>query len=272
MTKISAAAVKALREKTQLPMMKCKWALEQTGGDEKAAIELLRKEGAKFTEQRGQRETSSGRIAVYADLEKGVGAMVELQCETDPVAKNEGFRQLADMLAQQLATGPGAATPEELLSQPAPGTDGETLQEKFNDLVNQIREVFRLPRILRIDAPCGGYAHFTGTLGALVQVEGGTPEAARDVAMHVAAMNPECLVPEQASKEKVAEIEEKYGAINEMALKNALKKYYAEVVLLHQPLVKDPSKTVGQFAEEHGMKVLGYVRWELGGEENRCSL
>ncbi len=272
MTKISAAAVKALREKTQLPMMKCKWALEQTGGDEKAAIELLRKEGAKFTEQRGQRETSSGRIAVYGDLEQGVGAMVELQCESDPVAKNESFRQLADALVKQLATGPGAASPEDLLGQPSGRSDGETLQDFFNEVVNQIREVFRLPRILRIDAPCGGYAHFTGTLGALVQVEGGTPEAARDVAMHVAAMNPEALTPEQANPERVAEIKEKYGAINEMALKNALKKYYAEVVLLEQPLVKDPSKTVGQYAEEHGMKILGYVRWQLGGEENRCGL
>ncbi len=265
MAEISAAAVKALREKTKLPVMKCKWALEQTGGDEQAAIELLRKEGAAFSQQR-DRETSSGRIAVWTDFDRGVAAMIELRCETDPVAKNDSFIELANTLARQLATGPGANTPEELLDQPSGRNPGETLRDFFTDINNQIRETFRIGRMLRVQAPCGGYVHFTGKLAALVEVEGGTEQAARDVAIHVVGMNPEALTPEQLPQEKVEQVRQKYAAINEKAVAGALKKLYRETVLLEQPFLMDESKTVGQFAQEQGMKILRYVRWELGEE------
>ncbi len=107
MPEVTAAAVKALRDKTNLPMMDCKKALEATNGDEAAAIDKLRKEGRKLMEGRGGRETSSGRIAQYIDTGKKVGTMIELQCETAPVANNEEFMALANNLAKQLAVGPG---------------------------------------------------------------------------------------------------------------------------------------------------------------------
>ena len=274
MAEISAAAVKSLRERTGLPLMECKRALEATGGDEAAAIEKIRKEGRKTMETRSGRETSSGRIAIYTDAQKGVGAMVELQCESDPVAKNDEFRQLAADLAQQLATGPGATTPEELLAQPSPSKQGQKLQEQFDDLTNKIREVFRLSRIERIDGKCGGYLHHTGTSGVLLEIAGGNDDAAKEVSMHVAAMRPavvakEDLDPAAVAKEReiLGEAARKEGKPENIIAKmveGRLKNYYAEQVLLEQPFVKDDKQTVGQFAKQHGMQVKRFVRWEIG--------
>src|SRR5947209_7750093 len=114
MPEVSAAAVKALRDKTNLPMMECKKALEESRGDESAAIDWLRKQGKKTMESRGGRETSSGRIAQYIDTAKKVGTMIELRCESAPVASNEEFMALCSNLAKQLASGPGAKTPDDL--------------------------------------------------------------------------------------------------------------------------------------------------------------
>ena len=274
MAEISAAAVKSLRERTGLPLMECKRALEASGGNEEAAIEAIRKAGRKTMEQRSGRETSSGRIAIYSDLKQGIGAMIELQCESDPVAKNDEFRQLAADMAQQLATGPGAKTPEELLAQPSPSKKGQKLQEQFDDLTNKIREVFRLARIVRINAPCGGYLHHTGTAGVLVEVQGGNDEAAKEVSMHIAAMRPavvakEDLDPAAVAKEReiLSEAARKEGKPENIIAKmveGRLKNYYAEQVLLEQPFVKDEKQTVGQFAKQHGMQVKRFVRWEIG--------
>src|SRR5262249_53705550 len=154
MPEVSAAAVKALRDKTNLPMMDCKKALEATAGDEAAAIDMLRKQGKQLMAGRGGRETSSGRIAQYIEAGK-VGTMIELRCESAPVASNEEFMALANNLAKQLAVGPGAKTPDDLWSQPSPGKAGKTLQDEKDDLANKIREVFVLARIVRLNGTCG---------------------------------------------------------------------------------------------------------------------
>ncbi|HEY1065310.1 MAG TPA: translation elongation factor Ts, partial [Pirellulales bacterium] len=161
MAEITAATVKALREKTSLPMMECKQALQEANGDEAAAIELLRKKGKKTMDSRGDRETSFGRVACFASVEKGVGAMIELVCESDPVAKSDEFIAMANDMAKQLALGPGAGTAEGLLSQPSPSKAGQTLGEVLLDATNRIREVMKITRLVRIDSPCGAYAHFT---------------------------------------------------------------------------------------------------------------
>jgi elongation factor Ts len=278
MTEINAAAVKALREKTGLPMMDCKRALLDAEGDQQKAIELLRKAGKKTMQKRVGRETSAGRIAVYADFEAGVGAMIDLRCESAPVAANQEFVQLAADLAQQLATGPGADTPEELLSQPSPGKPGLTLKEQFDELNNRIREVFRLQRITRIDGPCSGYAHHNAGVGVLVQVEGGSAELAKDVCMHIAAMRPKVLTkqevappdPAEVQKEReilaeVAEAEGKSEELEEM-VDDWVRNYYAQRCLCEQAFVKDTRKTIGEVAQEAGMRILGFVHWELAKE------
>jgi elongation factor Ts len=191
MAEITAAMVKELREQTQLPMMKCKKALQDAGGDMEAAKETLRKEGETFIDGRGDRTTEEGRIAIYTCVENGPGAMIELQVESAPVAANVDVIALANDLAKQLATGPGAKTPDELWEQPSPSKPGQTLRQVRDEIVNRIREVFRMPRILRIDSPCGGYVHHDARSGVLLEVEGGTSELAKDISMHIAAMKPQ---------------------------------------------------------------------------------
>ncbi|HEX3998133.1 MAG TPA: translation elongation factor Ts [Pirellulales bacterium] len=274
MPEITAAAVKALRERTGLPMMDCKRALEETGGDPTAAEEHLRKQGRKTQETRLGRETSTGRIAVYADVEKGVGAMVELMCESAPVANNAEFRQLASDLAKQLATGPGAATGDELLAQPSPSKPGQTLAVQKDDLFNRMREVLKVGRIVRIDAPAGAYAHHDGTLGALVEVSGGNNDVAKEVAMHVTAQKPlvvskEDLDPADIDREReilsvAARGEGKPENIIAKMVEGRLRNFYSERVLLEQPFVKDDKQTVGQMAKKAGMTIKRFVRWELG--------
>ncbi|MBX7166776.1 MAG: translation elongation factor Ts [Pirellulales bacterium] len=275
MSEISAAAVKAFRDKTGLPMMECKKALMEANGDEQAAIELLRKAGKKTMAARSDRETASGRLFVLADVAKKVGAMVELQCESAPVASNEEFIQLGNDLVTQLATGPGAATAEELLAQKSPSRAG-TLQEQWDDLANKIREVFRLARLVRIQSPCGGYAHHSGDFGVLVEIEGGNQQVANEISMHVAAMRPmvvnkEDLPAEVVAKEReillaAARQEGKPENILEKMVEGRLRVFYSERVLNEQPFVKDDKQTVGKYAGQNKAKVLRYVLWQLGKE------
>src|SRR5436309_15730231 len=126
MAEITATLVRQLREETTLPMMDCKQALTEAGGDKEKAKDILRKKGLKIQEGRGGRETAFGRFGIYAGLDKKTGAMVELKCESAPVASSQDFIQVANDLAKQLATGPGAKTADELLDQPAPRKPGKT--------------------------------------------------------------------------------------------------------------------------------------------------
>ena len=272
---ISAAAVKSLRDKTGLPMMKCKEALQATGGDEQGAIDWLRKDNIKVQESRIGRETSFGRMGLYTDGDKGVGALVEVLCESAPVAANAEFVTLANDLAKQLALGKGANTADELLAQPSPSNSSQTLQDQMLDLANRIREVFKVGRIARIDGKCGGYVHHAGkTVGVLVEVSNGSPEAAKDVCMHIAAMRPQVLAkedinPAEVDKEReilseAARNEGKPEAIIAKMVEGRLRNFFAERALLEQPFVKDDKKTVGKFAQENGMKILRYLHWELG--------
>lgn len=276
MAEISAAAVKSLRDRTGLPMMECKQALQQAGGDADAAERWLREQGKKTMEMRSGRETSCGRITLFVDPAKPVAAMIELLCESAPVAGHEEFVQLAGDLAKQLATGPGARSAEELLKQSSPSKPGKTLQDQVDDLTNRIREVFRVHRLLRIEALCGGYAHHTGTTGVLVEIQGGNPELAKEVSMHIAAMKPQAVTKEDLDPALVArereiqtEVARKEGKPENIIVKmieGRLRNFYAEKVLLEQPFVKDEKQTVGQFVKAGNMKILRFVRWELGKE------
>jgi len=275
MADISAAAVKSLRDKTGLPMMKCKEALQVAGGDEQAAIEWLRKDNIKVQESRIGRETSFGRMGLFTDWDKGVGSLVELLCESAPVAANAEFVSLAGDMARQLALGKGAATGDELLDQPSPSASGQTLRQQMMDLANRIREVFKVGRIARIDGKCAGYVHHAGkTVGVLIEVTGGKPEVAKDICMHIAAMRPQVLSKEDLN---AAEVEKEREILSEAArnegkpeniigkmVEGRLRNFFAERVLLEQPFVKDDKKTVGKVAEENGMKIIRYIHWELG--------
>ncbi len=278
MPAITAAAVKSLRERTGLPMMDCKKALTECDGDEEAAIDWLRKQGLKTMEKRSGRETSFGRMGLYTGVDKPVGAMVELKCESAPVTQNDEFIQLANDLAEQLATGPGASTAEELLDQPSPSKSGMSLREQKDDLFNRIREVFNVGRFVKYDGPCGGYSHNAGTVsGVLLQVSGGDDETARNICMHVAAMRPKALKIEEldpavVSRERdvlteAARQEGKPENIIEKMVEGRMRNFYGESVLHEQPYVKDDKQTVGKYAKANGMDMIKFAHWELGQEE-----
>jgi elongation factor Ts len=227
-------------------------------------------------EKRSGRATTAGRIALYLSPEGNVGSMVDLRCESAPVASNDQFVQLANDLAQQLATGPGADSPDALLAQPSPSKTAPTLKQQFDDLNNRIREVFKLERIIRINAHCGGYAHHNGASAVLLEIEGGNAELAKDICMHIAAMRPEVLKiedldPAAVAKEReilseAARQEGKPEKIIAKMVEGRLHNFYAEHCLLEQPFVKDDKKTVGQVAKEAGMQLVRFERWELPKE------
>ncbi len=275
MAEVNAALVRQLREETGLPMMDCKQALTEATGDKEKAKDILRKKGLKIQEGRGGRETSFGRFGIYCGLDKKAGAIVEVKCESAPVAGSAEFIQFANDMAKQLATGPGAKTGDELLAQPSPSHPGKTLRDIKDDMFNRIREVFNVGRIARLEGPTGGYSHNAATVsGVLVQVEGGTDEAAKDVSMHIAAMRPlgvnkEEIDPSVVEKERqilreAALAEGKPANIVDKMVEGRLKNFYAEKVLLEQPFVKENSLSVGKYAESKGMKVKKFVHWELG--------
>jgi elongation factor Ts len=276
MAEITAAAVRALRDKTGLPMMDCKKALTECNGDETGAIEWLRKNGQAVAAKRTDRETSFGRFGIYCGLDKKCGAVVELKCESAPVAGSEEFINLANDLARALAEGGDAASADELLDRASPRTAGTTLRATKDDMFNRIREVFNVGRFQRFDGTCGGYSHNSGTVsGVLLQVEGGADDVAKDVCMHIAAMRPAALRKEDvdpALVEKEREIlreqalkEGKPANIVDKMVEGRLRNFYAERVLTEQPFVKDDSQTVGNFAESKGMKLTRFVHWEMGG-------
>jgi elongation factor Ts len=278
MAEITAAAVMALREKTGLPMMECKKALAECGGNTDEAVEWLRKQGIKTQALRADRETTTGRLAVFTDLAKGVGTMIELKCESAPVANSPDFKDFCNDIAKTLALGPGATTADELLAQKSAAHPDKTLGEVKDDLFNRMREVFDLSRILRIDAPCGGYAHHDGSKAALVEVAGNVTgpeaaEAAKGVAMHVVALAPQAVSKEEldpAVVEKEREIlteaarnEGKPENIIAKMIEGRLRNFFSQCVLLEQPFVKDDKQSVGQFAKSAGLEVKKMENWKL---------
>jgi elongation factor Ts len=280
MAEITAALVKQLRDETSLPMMDCKKALTEAGGDIEAAKRKLREEGVKTMAARSDRATEEGRIGVSASVDKKVGAMIELQCESAPVASNEEFIQLANDLALQLATGPGAKTADELWAQPSPSRKGMTLAEQRDELQNKIREVFRLARLHRVDTSAGGFVHMA-KIGVLVEVEGGNDQLAKDVALHVAAMNPKAATKDSLDPKLVAQEQEiqkerarqegKPEAIIEKMIEGRMRNFYAENVLEEQPFVRDETQTVGALAKAGGMKLKKFHRWTLGESAGTAS-
>jgi elongation factor Ts len=280
MAEITAAAVMALRDKTGLPMMECKKALQECGGNTEQAVEWLRKQGVKTQAMRADRETSTGRLAVYADPAKNVGTIIELKCESAPVANSPDFKALAEDIATTLALGPGAKTPAELLAQKSHAHPDKTLEEIKNDLFNRMREVFDLARICRIDAPCGGYAHHDGSKAAIVEIAGKTTGAdaatvAKDISMHVVALAPKAITKEDLDPEAVAKEREilteaargegKPENIIAKMIEGRLRNFFSQCVLLEQPFVKDDKQTVGQLAKSAGLDVKRVENWKLGG-------
>ena len=277
MAEITAQAVKQLRDLTDLPMMDVKKALVEAAGDQMRAIEILKERSKKFSLKRSENATSEGLIRVLATEDGSRAAMVEIQCESAPVAKADDFVFLADQCVKQLLNGPGATTPEELLAQPVPDRAGLTLGGLLEEVVGKIREKMVLARVLRVEGPAGGYAHHDGKTGVLFRASGESKGLAvlKDVAMHVAALKPVVTHPEELPADQItaertrlsqeATATGKPANIIEKMVDGRMKTFYAENgVLAHQLFAKDDSKSVSQALAENGLKAVGFTRWLLG--------
>jgi len=275
MAEITAVMVKNLRERSGLPMMDCKKALTATGGDEEAAMELLRKSGAAAAEKKAGRATSEGRIGAHVDTAKKAGALVELNCETAPVANNPEFKALADKIARHVAL-TGHTEPATLLKEPFVDDPKMTVTDVINDVLNRLRENMQVTRAVHQSGHVAAYVHHTGRIGVLVVAEGATDKTdlLNDVCMHIAAMNPDALSRNDMPAALVAREEEIYREqikasgkpenLIDKILVGKMNKFYAERVLLEQPFVKDDKKKVGDVLKAAGVTVRSYTRLVVG--------
>ena len=268
---ITAAMVKALREKTLAGMMDCKKALVESGGDEEKAIAYLREKGLAKAAKKAGRATSEGLVGSFVSPDGQTAAIVELLCETDFVAKNEEFQKFAADLAEKVAamdvtTGNAADLGDDVAD--------------VTDLIAKLGEnmgVGRYAKASVANGVVGIYIHSNGKIGVLVPMEG-TDNAgvAKDVAMQVAAVNPVCVSPDEIPSdllEKEKDIYRKQGLeegkpaeIVEKIIMGRVNKYYKEVCLLEQPFIKEDKKSVKQYIKEaaDGASVKGFHRLALG--------
>jgi elongation factor Ts len=268
---ISANMVKELRERTGAGMMECKKALGEANGDMDLAIENMRKSGLAKADKKAGRVAAEGRVAIE---QSGDGvAMVEVNCETDFVANGDEFGGFASAVAKAVL-GSAPASLDALNGVKL--TSGEDVDTTRRNLVAKLGENIAVRRTQRYPAKgsvLGAYTHGT-RIGVIVELKGGTPALAKDIAMHVAASRPLCVKPEEVSKDVLDKEREiiraqsadsgKPEAIIEKMVEGRLKKFLAEVTLLGQPFVKDPDQSVEKLLKAAGAEVLRFTRFEVG--------
>lgn len=270
---ITAAMVNELRNKTGLPMMQCKKALVDSGGDMDKAMDALRKSGAAVGQKLAGRETSQGRVACYVG--DGKAGIIVLRCETAPVANTDDFQKLAALLAKQAAHLDNP-TPESVMASKLLDNPARSVQDEWNESMNRIRENMQLAKAANLRGVVGSYLHHNGQVGVIVQMSGECPEDVRtDVCMHAAAMRPMCTTREEVPADLVAkereiaaeQVKGKPPQIVDKIVSGKLDKWYSEIVLTEQLFVKDDKQTVGQYVASRakGVSVSRFHRFEVGG-------
>lgn len=272
MADITAGMVKTLRERTGAAMMDCKRALEATAGDIDAAAEKMRMDGQAKADKKAARIAAEGTIAVAGNA--GAAVLVEVNCETDFVAKGDEFTAFA-ATAARLAL---AHQPVDVDALSALEDGGETLDVRRRNMVAKLGENISLRRFERVDAAGGGLAWYLhgGRIGAVVSLSSGTAELAKDLAMHVAASKPQ-YVNAGAVPAEVVEAERRIieGQIAEQAVgkppeivskmvEGKLRKFLSEITLTGQPFIKDPDQTVEKLLKGKSAAVSRFVRFEVG--------
>jgi len=276
MADITAAAVKALRDRTDLPMMECKKALVAADGDAEKAVAILKEQFKKIQDKRADNATEEGRIFLAISDDGSEAAMVEVQCESAPVATGEALEILGTAMVNTLLNGPGADSPDALMSQTPEGAS-ETLQSMYEDFVNKIREKIVVNRVTRVKGPVGGYVHHDYKTAVLFQGKGEAKDGdiLRDVAMHIAALQPSCcfatdidtsaVEAEKARLTEEAKASGKPDNIIEKIVGGQITRWYMEQgVLLYQAFAKDDKKTVEKALSDAGLEAAGFTRWQVG--------
>lgn len=270
---ITASMVKELRERTGAGMMDCKKALTESNGDMEAAIEAMRKSGAAKAVKKAGRVAAEGRVIIATAADNKQAALVEVNSETDFVAKDDNFSSFAEQVGEKVLES-GVTDMAQLADLPL--TDGTSIEETRKALIAKIGENIQVRRadvVTTENGLLGSYQHGM-RIGVVVELEGGDESLAKDIAMHIAASKPVCVSEDQVpaellEKEKeifVAQAQEsgKPAEIIEKMVTGRLKKYLAEITLLGQPFVKDTDKTVAQLLKEAGATAKQFVRFEVG--------
>ncbi len=291
---ITAEMVKALREITGAGMMDCKKALAEADGDMAKAVDVLRTKGLADLAKKAGRATNEGLVAAWVSPNAEIGALVEVNCETDFVARNAEFQTFVAAVAEQVAVdAPSGITapPSALMSQQWKRNPSLTVEQALGELVTKLGENMGIGRYARFEVPAGGmigaYIHGLGRIGVMVEIGGGdisdpaVAALAKDVAMHIAAASPICVlraeVPAATVEHEVsiykaqASQSGKPEAIQEKIAVGRLEKFYKEVCLVEQPFVKDPDKSVEQLVAEaskstgKSLSIVRFERFVLGG-------
>ena len=270
---ITAALVKELREKTGAGMMDCKKVLTETDGDLERASELLRERGIAKAAKKSGRVAAEGLVEAYVSEDGKVGAVVEVNSETDFVAKNEEFKTFVMDVAKQVVKN-NPATVEELLAQPSITVEGKTVNEVLIDKIATIGENMSIRRFARFESKglVEKYIHGNGKIAVLINMENGNSELAKDICMQIAAARPEFVSREEVPADRLEKEKEilkaqtmnegKPEAIAEKIVMGRINKFYEEVCLVDQEFVKDPSMKVSQVLKD--AKVVEFERFEKG--------
>jgi len=269
---ITAALVKELRERTGSGMMECKKALTETGGDIEAAVEAMRKSGMAKADKKAGRVAAEGTVVAALSADAARGVIIEVNCETDFVAKADDFIKFAGELAQ-VALAKSPATVDEVMSLPLSGGSVDEVRRALIAKLGENIAVRRFQVMNNQGGKVGMYLHGS-RIGVLVGVKGGDESLAKDVAMHVAASKPVALGPNDVSADLIAKEKEIYTAqaaesgkpadIVEKMVMGRVSKFLREITLLGQPFVKNPDQTVEQLAKQHNATISGFVRFEVG--------
>ncbi len=278
---ITASQVKELREKTGAGMMDCKKVLTETNGDMEKATELLRERGITKAAKKSSRIAAEGLVDAYISEDKKVGAVVEVNAETDFVAKNEEFKSFVKDVVKQIALN-NPKDVEELLAQKSIAESDKTVQEVLTNKIATIGENMSIRRFVRFETNgmVAKYIHGEGKIGVLVEMENAQEDLAKDICMQIAAAKPEFVSREEVPQERVnkemeilkaqAMNEGKPEAIAEKMVQGRLGKFYSEICLVDQEFVKNPDIKISQLLKEKNAKVLRFARIEKGeGLEKR---
>jgi elongation factor Ts len=272
---ITASLVKELRERTGSGMMECKKALVETDGDIEAAIELMRKSGQAKAAKRAGRTAAEGVIVIKFSDDGKKAAMVEVNSETDFVAKDANFTSFADAVAERVLSS-DTNTVEELLEEALHDGEETTVNTAREALISKIGENMNVRRFYRVETKSGrltGYRHGV-RIGVVVELQGGDEALGKDVAMHVAATNPLCVSADQVPAEDLAKERDifqaqamesgKPGNIVDKIIDGRVRKYLAEITLLGQPFIKDTDIPVEKLLADSSATVVSFKRFEVG--------
>lgn len=272
---ITASQVKELREKTGAGMMDCKKVLTETDGDMEKAIELLRERGIAKAAKKSDRIAAEGLVTAYVSEDGKVGAVAEVNAETDFVAKNDEFRAFANDIAKQV-TVKNPKDVEELLAQTFINDESKTVSEVLTNKIATIGENMSIRRFERFESAglVEKYIHGDGKIGVLVELEDGDSELAKDICMQIAAAKPEFLDKESVPAERLekemeilkaqAMNEGKPEAIAEKIVQGRVGKFYSEICLVEQEFVKNPDMKVKELLASKNAKIVKFARFEKG--------